>query len=560
MPIDFPDSPTNGDTYTVGSKTWSYTGSSWVILQTDAVIATGSITESKIADGAVTSAKIANGAVTAGKIASNAVSQAKLASNVSAVTITTSTNLSTDVPSPFTGQMILETDTVKMKVWNGSSWVTITVAPPAAPTSLSAVPSSTSVAISFTPGSDNGAYITNHEYAVSTNGGSSYGAWTTLSPADATSPITVSGLTQGTAYYVKLRSVNATGPGTESSAVSFTTLTTPNAPTGLSVSATTSSSLTISFTAPSSDGGAAITNYEYSINGGSSWTALSPADNATPVTVSGLTQSTAYTVYLRAVNSVGSGTSSSGVSGTTAAAIVTVEYLVVAGGGGGAYNGGGGGAGGYRCSVVGELTGGGGAAESALSMTTGTYTVTIGAGDPSYAGTGRGGNSVFGSITSTGGGSGGGDVGSNVFLPGNSGGSGGGGGNTIYGGGGAGLRVTNPIQGNNGAANNGGGGGAGSAASGGTAGSGRASSITGSSVTRATGGAGSGGASGAANTGNGGGGNQANQWGGTGGSGIVICRYLTSQATGLTITGGTKTTSGSYTIHTFTSSTTFVIA
>ena len=561
MPIDFPNSPTNGDTYTVDSKTWSFNGTSWVLLQSDALLGNGSVTESKIADGAVTSAKIANGAVTAGKIASNAVSQAKLASNVSAVTITTSTNINTDVPSPFTGQMILETDTLKMKVWNGSSWVTITVAPPAAPTSLSAVPSSTSVAISFTPGSDNGAYVTNHEYAVSTNSGSSYGSWTALSPADATSPITVSGLSQGTAYYIKLRAVNATGPGTESSAVSFTTLTTPNAPTGLSVSATTSSSLTISFTAPSNNGGAAITNYEYSINGGSSWTALSPADNLTPVTISGLTQSTAYTVYLRAVNSVGSGTSSSGVSGTTAAAIVTVEYLVIAGAGGGAYNGGGGGAGGYRSSVTGETTGGGGSAESALSMTTGTYTVTIGAGDPSYAGTGRGSNSVFGSITSTGGGSGGGDVGSNVFLPGQSGGSGGGGGYTGFGGGGAGARVTNPIQGNNGSgSSNGGGGGAGSAGSGGSGGSGMASSISGSSVTRAAGGAGSGGGSGAANTGNGGGGNQANQWGGTGGSGVVFCRYLTSQATGLTITGGTKTTSGSYTIHTFTSSTTFVIA
>lgn len=561
MPIDFPNSPTNGDSYTADSRTWVFNGTSWVLVQNDAPVATGSVTEAKIADGAVTSAKIANGAVTSGKIASNAVSQAKLASNLSAVTITTSSNRSTDVPSPFNGQMILETDTFKMKVWNGSTWLTITVAPPAAPTSLSAVPSSTSVAISFTPGSDNGAYITNHEYAISTNGGSSYGAWTTLSPADATSPITVSGLTAGTAYYVKLRSVNATGGGTESSPVSFTTLTTPNAPTGLSVSATTSSSLTIAFTAPSSDGGAAITNYEYSINGGSSWTALSPADSTTPVTVTGLTQSTSYTVYLRAVNSVGSGTSSSGVSGTTAAAIVSVEYLVIAGGGGGAYNGGGGGAGGYRCSVSGELTGGGGSAESPLSMTTGTYTVTIGAGDPSYAGTGRGQNSVFASITSTGGGSGGGDVGSNVFLGGATGGSGGGGGYTGFGGGGAGGRVTNPIQGNIGSgSSNGGGGGAGSAGSGGSGGAGLASSITGSSVTRAVGGAGSGGASGAANTGNGGAGNQANQWGGTGGSGIVICRYLTSQAAGLTITGGTKTTSGSYTIHTFTSSTTFVIA
>jgi hypothetical protein len=37
-------------------------------------------------------------------------------------------------------------------------------------------------------------------------------------------------------------------------------------------------------------------------------------------------------------------------------------------------------------------------------------------------------------------------------------------------------------------------------------------------------------------------------------------RYLTTDAVGYTITGGTKTTSGSYTIHTFTSSSSLVIA
>jgi hypothetical protein len=40
----------------------------------------------------------------------------------------------------------------------------------------------------------------------------------------------------------------------------------------------------------------------------------------------------------------------------------------------------------------------------------------------------------------------------------------------------------------------------------------------------------------------------------------VICRYVTNDATSFTITGGTKTTSGVYTIHTFTSSGSLVIA
>jgi hypothetical protein len=41
---------------------------------------------------------------------------------------------------------------------------------------------------------------------------------------------------------------------------------------------------------------------------------------------------------------------------------------------------------------------------------------------------------------------------------------------------------------------------------------------------------------------------------------VVIVRYLTADATGRTITGGTETTSGSYTIRTFTASGSLVIA
>jgi hypothetical protein len=48
--------------------------------------------------------------------------------------------------------------------------------------------------------------------------------------------------------------------------------------------------------------------------------------------------------------------------------------------------------------------------------------------------------------------------------------------------------------------------------------------------------------------------------GGAGGSGVVIVRYLTADLAGRTVTGGTITTSGSYTIHTFNSSSSLVIA
>lgn len=31
MAIDFPDSPTNGDTYTAGGRTWTYGDGKWVL-------------------------------------------------------------------------------------------------------------------------------------------------------------------------------------------------------------------------------------------------------------------------------------------------------------------------------------------------------------------------------------------------------------------------------------------------------------------------------------------------------------------------------------------------
>ena len=268
----------------------------------------------------------------------------------------------------------------------------------------------------------------------------------------------------------------------------------------------------------------------------------------------------------------------------------SVEYLIIAGGGGGgtfSNPGGGGGAGGYRSSVSGQSSGGGGSAETAISLIAGSaYTVTVGAGGGAST---DGNNSSFAgpgltTITSAAGGKG--STGQNAGSPGGSGG----GGNYVNGsGGGAGTANQGYAGGSgNGFSGNtyatGGGGGAGAAGQNGNLGAstsgnggvGVSSNITGSSVFRAGGGGGAvytdgtqgsggnggGGAggklgtvgvSGTANTGGGGGGGEQNTGAGAGGSGIVIIRYLGSQRG----TGGTVTSSGGYTIHTFTSSGTY---
>ena len=89
---------------------------------------------------------------------------------------------------------------------------------------------------------------------------------------------------------------------------------TPAAPTSL-VATAGDGQATISFTAGSS-GASAIPDYEYSLDG---TTYSSIGATTSPVTVTGLTNGTTYSIYLRAVNTQGSGTASSSVSVTPVA-------------------------------------------------------------------------------------------------------------------------------------------------------------------------------------------------------------------------------------------------
>ena len=237
----------------------------------------------------------------------------------------------------------------------------------------------------------------------------------------------------------------------------------------------------------------------------------------------------------------------------------TLDYLVIAGGGGGAQNySAGGGAGGYRESA-GTSSGSYsrsplGACVAALPATFTSYPIVVGSGGSGYTcGPTSGSPSTFSTITSTGGGRAGGNSSPvPIYFQGQPGGSGGGSRGGLSGGTGN-TPPVSPPQGNNGGGSDacttaGGGGGAtaagtgGTSSSGGNGGAGATSSITGSPVTRAGGGAGKGnapagnpgpggggavgspGGAGGVNTG-GGGGAASGGCGGTGGSGVVIIRY-----------------------------------
>ena len=161
----------------------------------------------------------------------------------------------------------------------------------------------------------------------------------TVNPAD--------DLAYTTEYYVLIdatafddASSNSYAGISDTTALSFTTATTPGAPTGLAASVPTdfagahgvatseyAGEMYLSWTAPTSTGGAAVSDYlvEYSADG-SSWTTFADgASTATTASVSGLDDATAYTFRVSAINAAGTGDSSSTAAGTTA----TIPGLVV---------------------------------------------------------------------------------------------------------------------------------------------------------------------------------------------------------------------------------------
>lgn len=74
---------------------------------------------------------------------------------------------------------------------------------------------------------------------------------------------------------------------------------------------------TVTYVAPTENGGGVITNYKYSIDG-SVWTAIQPASTSGTFTIPNLTNGTTYDVRVRAVNAYGDGVPSSPTSVTPA--------------------------------------------------------------------------------------------------------------------------------------------------------------------------------------------------------------------------------------------------
>src|SRR5207249_8162562 len=116
--------------------------------------------------------------------------------------------------------------------------------------------------------SSGGSAITDYAVTVyDSSGGAPTGVTgaTTRLVGSATTSFTFTGLTNGTAYAFKVAAVNAVGTGPQSSlSSSVTPVGVPGAPTGVT-GTPRDSQVALTWTAPSSDGGTAIVNYQVTV-------------------------------------------------------------------------------------------------------------------------------------------------------------------------------------------------------------------------------------------------------------------------------------------------------
>jgi hypothetical protein len=172
------------------------------------------------------------------------------------------------------------------------------------------------------PASNGGSAIL--KYQFSTDGGATWMDRTDT--ATVSSPIVIKflstdGTTQivaGTTYPVQIRAVNsASSPnGAGSASVSVTAATAPGAPTSVSATATGQTTATVSFTAPASNGGSAITIYTVTSSPGG----VTATGSTSPISVTGLSASTAYTFTVTATNAAATSIASAASTSVTTSA------------------------------------------------------------------------------------------------------------------------------------------------------------------------------------------------------------------------------------------------
>nr|WP_154984450.1 S-layer homology domain-containing protein [Paenibacillus xylanexedens] len=112
-------------------------------------------------------------------------------------------------------------------------------------------------------------------------------------------------LLNGTTYFFTVRAGNSGGLSGESNQANATPATVPAAPTNV-LAVAGNGEATVTFTAPTENGGSPITGYEVTDSSGNAVT----TGAASPIVITGLTNGTSYTFTVKAINGLGKSTAS----------------------------------------------------------------------------------------------------------------------------------------------------------------------------------------------------------------------------------------------------------
>ena len=156
------------------------------------------------------------------------------------------------------------------------------------------------ISVAFVARGDNGSAITGYAAACTSSNGGAAG-----SQSGSTSPLVVTGLTNGKTYTCKVLATNAEGDSPLSAASSATVpATVPAAPAAPGVSHGAARA-TATFVAPVDNGGSVVVGYTAGCTSSDGGAAGSNASVGSPIVVSSLTNGKTYTCTVHATNAVG---------------------------------------------------------------------------------------------------------------------------------------------------------------------------------------------------------------------------------------------------------------
>ena len=191
---------------------------------------------------------------------------------------------------------------------------------PDAPTAVSATAGNGQAVVTFTaPTNTGGSTITGYSASCTSSNGGAAGTITGSS-----SPLTVTGLTNGKTYTCAITATNAQGTGSASTASSpIIPLGVPDAPTAV-IATPGNAQVSLSWTAPTNTGGQPITGYTVTGAPVGSCTTT----GATSCVITGLTNGTAYTFQVVATTAQGDSAAASSNTVTPEAATAPVIFAV----------------------------------------------------------------------------------------------------------------------------------------------------------------------------------------------------------------------------------------